>query len=95
MEGVSGSKNSHMTIILLALDSGVTVEVLDYGASLYSFIVPDKERCLDDILLGQNQPLDTLEHHCFFSASVGRYANRIAKTKFSINDQDYRLVANE
>lgn len=69
--------------------------VTNYGARLVSLLVPDKNGEPLDVVIG----LDSIERYkearsAFFGATVGRYANRIAFGKFSLNGQQYQLATN-
>jgi aldose 1-epimerase len=65
------------------------------GATLQSLIVPDKAGHKDDVVLGYDTAQEYLTHPNYFGASVGRYANRIAKGKFSIDGKAYTLETND
>jgi aldose 1-epimerase len=73
---------------------GVTVKVMSYGTIVTELLVPDKEGKPADVALG----FDTLEGylggHPYFGATVGRYANRIAKGKFVLDGTEYTLATN-
>lgn len=72
----------------------VTIELLSYGAILTSVRTPDREGKSGEITLG----LDTLEQylagHPFFGATVGRFANRIARGTFELDGKRYTLYRN-
>jgi aldose 1-epimerase len=75
--------------------NGVTAKVITYGATVAELWVPDKDGKLADVLLG----FDTMkgwqqENNPFFGCVVGRYANRIAKGKFTLDDKEYTLAVN-
>jgi aldose 1-epimerase len=76
--------------------SGVTVRVTNYGAIITSIVVPDRNGKMGDIALGY----DRVEHYVnavdkpYFGAIVGRYGNRIAKGRFSIDGKSYDLARN-
>lgn len=73
---------------------GAVAKVITYGATLTELWVPDKAGKNADVVLG----FDNLEQyrgdHPFFGATVGRYGNRIAKGKFSIDGHEYSLFLN-
>ena len=77
-------------------DSGMTVTVTNYGAIITSIVVPDRDGNMGDIALGY----DSVEGYMnavdkpYFGAVVGRYGNRIAKGKFSIDGEEYTLAVN-
>ena len=73
---------------------GVEARVITYGGILVSLRVPDKNGHLDDVVLG----FDTFDGYSkpgpYFGAIVGRYGNRIAKAKFSLDGKEYTLAKN-
>ena len=73
---------------------GLRARIMNYGATLLSLEVPDKNGNLADITLG----FDTLDEYInirnFFGVTVGRYANRIGGAKFVLNGVEYKLAAN-
>ena len=75
--------------------SGAYVEVTNYGASLVSFVVPDKQGVLGNIILNYPKPEDYLSDQFYLGSTVGRVANRIAKAQFSLNGAVYALDKND
>jgi aldose 1-epimerase len=75
--------------------SGIEVRAITYGAIVVSIKAPDRAGRLDDIVLG----FDTLDGyagtHPYFGAVVGRYGNRIAKARFTLDGKTYALAAND
>lgn len=74
--------------------NGVTVKITNYGGIVTSLTVPDKNGQMDDVVLGFDSLDKYLEGHPYFGAIVGRYGNRIAKGKFTLNGTEYKLAAN-
>ncbi len=70
------------------------MSVINFGARVISLFVPDRNGKLDDVVLGFKSPSDYLEHGSYYGATIGRYANRIAKGKFSLNEKAYQLTVN-
>lgn len=74
--------------------NGVTATLIDYGAILVSLNVPGNDGEFADIVLG----CDTVECYAtespYFGAIVGRYANRIAEGKFTLDGEEYNLAVN-
>lgn len=83
-----------VTAIVLSNDA-IEVTVLTLGATLHRLLVPDREGVAADILLG----FDTLDGYAadteYIGVTAGRYANRIAGARFSLDGQDFRLDAND
>ena len=73
---------------------GATAKVITYGATLTELWVPDKSGKSADVVLGFDNLDGYLGDHPFFGATVGRYGNRIAKGKFSIDGHEYSLFLN-
>ena len=73
---------------------GSWAKVITYGATLTELYVPDKSGKLGDVVLGFSDLQGYLSDHPFFGATVGRYANRIAKGHFTLNGKEYNLALN-
>ena len=73
---------------------GATAKVITYGATLTELWMPDKSGKRADVVLGFDNLDGYLGDHPFFGATVGRYGNRIAKGKFSIDGHEYSLFLN-
>lgn len=75
--------------------AGMVVKVINYGGTITNIIVPDTSGNWDDIVLG----FDSLEgykskQNPFFGCITGRFANRIAKGRFTIDGKTYQLPIN-
>lgn len=85
---------SPVTSWTLISDDGCQVEVLDYGVTIRSILVPDQNGKPVDVALGY----DTFDEYRLqggsLGATVGRFANRIAKGRFTLNGQEYQLACN-
>lgn len=77
-------------------EAGMTVKITNYGAIITSIIVPDRDGKMGDVALGYNRIEDYINavDKPYFGAVVGRYGNRIAKGKFSIDGETYSLAVN-
>ncbi len=73
---------------------GVEVKITNYGATVVSLKVPDREGKFDDVVLGYDDIDGYLKGTNYFGAVIGRYANRIAKGHFTLNGVEYKLVTN-
>lgn len=69
-------------------------KIITYGATLTELHVPDKTGKNADVVLGFDNLAGYLGDHPFFGATIGRYGNRIAKGKFSIDGKEYSLFLN-
>lgn len=74
---------------------GLEVRAIDYGAVITSITAPDRDGQRADIVLGFNSIAGYLGNHSYFGAVVGRYANRIANGRFTIDGVEYRLATND
>lgn len=74
--------------------AGLIAKIINYGGIITSLMVPDKNGKMDDVVLG----LPTLEEYetknPFFGCITGRFANRIAKGKFTLEGKEYQLAIN-
>ena len=80
---------------VLTTPACVTAKILTYGATVAELWVPDKAGKLGDVLLGFDDMKGwQSKGNPFFGCVVGRYANRIAKGKFTLDGKDYKLATN-
>lgn len=70
---------------------GLTVTIMDWGATIISIKVPVKGEPAREILLVLKNPEDWHSQSCYFNATIGRFANRIANNEFTINGKSYKL----
>lgn len=75
--------------------SGVSVQIIDYGATVTSLKVPDRTGKIEDIVLGYDSLQGYIDGTAYFGAIVGRYGNRIGKGRFQIDGRDYQLTIND
>src|SRR5574338_121688 len=73
---------------------GVEAKITNYGGIVVSLKVPDRNRKFDDVVLGFNDLDSYLKGHPYFGALIGRYGNRIAKGRFTLNGVEYKLAVN-
>ena len=83
-----------VTLYTLKNNAGSQVGIMDYGATVVSVVVPDKEGNFEDIALGFDSFERYPEDSPYFGSTVGRVANRICGGKFSLNGTDYTLAQN-
>src|SRR5690349_16916248 len=81
-------------IFTLTNSHGLRTRLTTWGASLVEMSVPDKSGKLADVTLGFDSPEPYLKPHPFFGAIAGRYANRIALGKFTLDGKAYTLATN-
>jgi len=74
---------------------GMEVDILNYGGTITNLFVPDKQGVLGDVVLGFDSLSGYLQKgNPYFGCLVGRYANRIAHAKFTLDGKEYQLAAN-
>ena len=78
----------------LTNSNGMEVRTIPYGAIIVSVRVPDRSGRFDDVVLGFDRTDGYAGSHPYFGAVVGRYANRIANGRFTLDSQSYTLATN-
>jgi aldose 1-epimerase len=73
---------------------GVEVKITNYGGIVTSFIAPDGNGKMGDVVLGYDNLAGYLHSSPYFGALIGRCANRIAKGKFTLDRQEHSLAIN-
>jgi aldose 1-epimerase len=81
-------------IYTLTNKSGIEARVMTYGATLVSLRLPDRNGAFADVNLGFDDLGGYLGTHPYFGVIVGRYANRIAKGRFTLDGVEYTLAQN-
>ncbi|HUS86139.1 MAG TPA: aldose epimerase family protein [Bacteroidales bacterium] len=90
-----GQLEGHKVVLITLINkSGNSVKLTNYGAAVVWIEVPDRDGNLENITFGY----ETLEGYTrgdpYFGSIVGRYANRIALGKFTLDDEEYSLAIN-
>ncbi len=96
-----GVTSKHEKVFLFSIinKSGLEIKITNYGGIITEINVPDRKGTIENICLGFN----SLDDYCsasylkampYFGAIIGRYANRIAKGRFTIDGQVYRFAKN-
>src|SRR5215471_1548694 len=81
-------------IYTLRNSSGMEVKITNYGGIITSLKVPDRNGKFEDIVLGFDNLDSYLKGDPYFGALIGRYGNRIAKGRFTLNGVEYKLAVN-
>ena len=84
-----------MDLYTLTNRNGLVAKITNLGGHLTELHVPDRNGQLADIVLGHSTLEPYLDHKTnpYFGSIVGRYANRIAKGKFTLDGKEYTLDA--
>ncbi len=89
------SDGSKVEAVVLTNSKGVSARVITYGATLQALNTPGKDGKTADIVIGYDDIAGYEKTPNYTGVTVGRYANRIAGAKFSIDGTEYKLAAND
>lgn len=76
-------------------EKGMEISLITYGGIITNWTAPDKNNNYQDIVLGYNTLAEYEKATPYFGALIGRYGNRIAKGKFTIDGVEYTLATND
>lgn len=95
-ESVYGQAPSGEAVTLYELTNsdGLVIRVMDWGATVTSMVVPDREGNLEEVTLGFDDLADWIADSSYKGVVVGRYGNRIGDAEFTIDGKTYELTAN-
>lgn len=82
-------------VVTLSNSHGVSARIITYGATLQALVAPDRQGHEADIALGYDDLAGYVEHPNYFGATIGRYANRIAGARFTLDGKVYSLALND
>ena len=88
------SKGNLGEIYVLRNQAGMEARIASYGGTVMSLHVADARGQFDDVVLGHDRVEDYQDKSPYFGCLIGRYGNRIAKAKFSLDGKEYQLAAN-
>ena len=74
--------------------NGLRVKIMTFGATITSVETPDRDGKVENITLSLDSLADYFKEFPYLGSTVGRYANRIAKGKFSLDGKEYTLAVN-
>ena len=81
-------------LFCLTNKKGMEVKITNYGATITSIKVTDRNGKIDDVVIGFDDLKSYQSEHIYCGSIVGRYGNRIAKGKFKLNGKEYSLATN-
>jgi len=95
MKASYGTLNGQ-SVYLYTLENknGMVVKITNYGAIITQVIVPDRNGKMGDVVLGYDSLAGYIANNPYFGCIAGRYANRIAKGKFTLDGKEYTLAVN-
>ena len=85
---------TEVSIFTLRNAKGTEARISNYGGLLVSLKVPDRNGNLGDVVLGYDNLADYIKETPYFGALIGRYGNRIARGKFTLDGHEYTLATN-
>ena len=89
------SNGSAVTAVTLKAANGVSATILSFGATLWKLDAPDRDGKVADVLLGYDDIASYEKRPNFWGATIGRYGNRIADGKFTLDGKTYQLPQND
>ena len=81
-------------IYTLTNRKGAEARIITYGGAVVSLKVPDRRGRFDDVVLGFDRIADYERQTFYIGALIGRYGNRIARGRFTLNGVEYKLATN-
>src|SRR5580704_6762970 len=74
---------------------GMEAAITNYGGTVVTLKVPDRNGKVDDVVLGYDKLEDYAAGKAYFGAIIGRYANRIAHAQFTLDGTTYTMAKND
>ncbi len=94
-EAFGATRDGHpVDLYTMTNTHGMEVRAMTYGGIITSLRVPDRNGHLDDVVLGYDSLEGYLKVNPYFGAIVGRYGNRIANGRFTLDGVEYKLATN-
>ncbi|HJP67804.1 MAG TPA: aldose epimerase family protein [Sphingomicrobium sp.] len=81
--------------VVLTGSNGVKARIMALGATLQSLSAPDRSGHIADVTLGYDAARSYIEHPNYWGQTIGRYANRIAGGRFTLDGKSYQLTQND
>ncbi len=88
------TKDGREVTCFIIANGNLKAEILDYGVTIRSLFVPDKNGNLIDVVLGYDTVQEYEENDGYLGATIGRVGNRIKEGKFTLNGENYTLAVN-
>jgi aldose 1-epimerase len=83
------------SLYILSNKNGMEAAITNYGATLVSLKVPDRQGKLADVVLGYDNLEGYVSDKSYLGVTVGRYANRIGHARFTLDGKTYQLAKND
>jgi aldose 1-epimerase len=82
-----------VTLYTLKNARGMEVHIMNYGGIIQKILTPDRHGKVEDVVLGYETLAEYIKDTPYFGAIVGRFGNRIANGKFTLDGKEYTLAA--
>ena len=86
---------TEVKLFTLSNERGMTVKITQLGGIITELWVPDRAGDPANVVLGFDELAEYLEGHPYFGAIIGRYANRIANGRFTLDGNEHALAKND
>ncbi len=87
--------NGKETDLFFLRNKTMEIAVTNYGATVVAIMMPDKNGNYANVILGHDSIENVINSpECFLNTTIGRYGNRIADGKFTLEGKDYQLAIN-
>lgn len=94
VEDIGQHEGKRILYFTISSDTGYKWTLTNFGGIIHQWFCPDKHGNTEDVLLGCADIKDYMGNHPFFGALVGRYANRIALGRMTVEGTVYQLATN-
>jgi aldose 1-epimerase len=84
-----------VSLFTLGAVGGLRVTITNYGGAIVTLLAPDRTGAPADVVLGYDKLEDYLKGRAHFGSVCGRFANRIARARFTLDGTEYALPAND
>ncbi|PKM72396.1 MAG: galactose-1-epimerase [Firmicutes bacterium HGW-Firmicutes-16] len=84
-----------VTAYRLTNSKGANAVILDYGCIVQALSVPNAQGGFTDVVLGYDTVLEYEKNDAYLGAAIGRVANRIGQSEFTLNGKSYTLAQND
>ena len=92
---ITSYQGEQIALFRITNSPGAYAEVINYGATLVSIVIPDKSDRLSNVILRYKNIEDYFTDNAYLGSTVGRVANRISNAQFTLNEQIYHLDKND
>jgi aldose 1-epimerase len=88
------TEGREVDIYTMTVDSGMSVSIITYGGAIVKLLAPNKDGRLADVICGYDCLSSYVEGDGYQGALIGRFGNRIARGKFTLEGKEYTLYTN-